>query len=91
MLYSPDTTVKISAEAAKPDSAFSLNDRIGLVIDSVALAKAGFSNTSSMFTLIDGLRGETECTTFLIRPRWIVDKEMQQTWFGAAFLTVSPT
>ena len=61
MLYSPDITAKISAEAAKPDSIFSLNDRMGLILDSVALAKAGFSDTSSMFTLIDGLRGEKEC------------------------------
>ena len=61
MLYDPDITVKISAEAAKPDSIFNLNDRIGLVLDSVALAKAGFSDTSSMFTLIDGLRGDKEC------------------------------
>ena len=62
MLYSPNITGKISAEAAKPDSILSLNDRIGLVLDSVALAKAGFSDTGSMFTLIDGLRGEKECT-----------------------------
>ena len=61
MLYSTDITAKISAEAAKSDSIFSLNDRIGLVLDSVALAKAGFSDTSSMFTLIDGFRGEKEC------------------------------
>ncbi|KAF9650846.1 hypothetical protein BDM02DRAFT_3217429 [Thelephora ganbajun] len=60
VLYSPDITAKISAEAAKVDSIFSLNNRIGLVLDSVALAKAGFSDTSSMFTLIDGLRGEKE-------------------------------
>jgi hypothetical protein len=61
VLYTADITAKISAEAAKPDSIFSLNDRIGLVLDSVALAKAGFSDTGSMFTLIDGLRGEKEC------------------------------
>ena len=61
MLYSPDIMVRISAEAAKPDSIFTLNDRIGLVLDSVALAKAGFSDTSSMFTLINDLRGEKEC------------------------------
>lgn len=61
MLYGPSVTAKISAEAAKPDSVFKLNDRIGLVLDSVALAQAGFSDTSSMFTLINGLRGEGEC------------------------------
>ena len=68
VLYSPDVTAKISAEAAKPDSIFSLNDRIGLVLDSVALAKAGFSETSSMFTLIDGLRAEEECTSSQPQP-----------------------
>jgi len=60
VLYSPDITAKISAEAAKPDSIFNLNDRIGLVLDSVALAKAGFSDASSMLMLIDCLRGEKE-------------------------------
>lgn len=91
MLYSPDITAKISAEAAKPDSAFSLNDRIGLVLDSVALAKAGFSDTSSMFTLINSLRGEKECRPSLVRPRRAADKEIQQTWFGEAFLKALPT
>jgi aminopeptidase 2 len=67
VLYSPDITAKISNEAAKPDSIFSLNDRIGLVLDSVALAKAGFSDTASMFTLIDGLRAEKECASSLPR------------------------
>jgi len=62
VLYGPDTTAKIFAEAAKPDSILSLNDRIGLVLDSAALAKAGYSDTGSMFTRIDGLREEKECT-----------------------------
>ena len=52
---------KVSTEAAKSDSIFSLDDRIGLVLDSVALAKAGFSDMSSMFTLINNLRGEKQC------------------------------
>jgi len=72
VLYDPDITAKISAEAAKLDSMFGLNDRIGLVLDSVALAKAGFSNTSSMFTLINGLRGEKECMSFLFRLRSVI-------------------
>ena len=74
VLYSPDVTAKISAEAAKPDSIFSLNDRIGLVLDSVALAKAGFSDTSSMFTLIDGLRAEKECMSSLARPHRVIPR-----------------
>lgn len=91
MLYNPEITAKISAEAAKPDSIFGLNDRIGLVIDSVALAQAGFSNTSSMFALINGLKGEKECMSFLFRPPGIfrTDEGIRQTWFGAVFLKVS--
>ena len=82
---------KISAEAAKPDSAFSLNDRIGLVLDSVAMAQAGLSNTSSMFTLINGLKGDKECTSFLPDRIATADRELQQTWFGVVSLAVSPT
>ena len=81
---------KISAQAAKLDSAFSLNDRIGLVLDSVAMAQAGLSNTSSVFTLIDSLKGNEECTPFLSERAAIADKEIQ-TWFGAAFPAASPT
>jgi hypothetical protein len=54
---------KIAAEAAKPDgtSVFSLNDRIGLVHDAMALSKSGLAKLSSALTLLDGLKGETEC------------------------------
>jgi hypothetical protein len=54
---------KIAAEAAKPDgtSVLSLNDRIGLVHDAMALSKAGLAKLSSALTLLDGLKGETEC------------------------------
>jgi len=91
VLYSPDITAKVSAEATKPDSAFSLNDRIGLVLDSVALAKAGFSDTSSMFTLIDGLKGEKECKAPPFGGTRIfgTDTRKRQIWFGAVFPTVS--
>ena len=63
MLYSPERLAKITAEAAKPGGAsiFTRNDRIGLVHDSMALSKAGLARLSSALTLIDGLKGETEC------------------------------
>jgi aminopeptidase 2 len=50
-------------EAAKQEgtSVFSLNDRIGLVHDAMALSKAGLAKLSSALTLVDGLKGETEC------------------------------
>ena len=64
-LYSPDIVAKISAEVAKPDSIFSSDDRVGLVLDSIALAQAGLSDTSSAFTLINGLRQEGGCMLLL--------------------------
>jgi len=49
-------------EAAKQEgtSVFSLNDRIGLVHDAMALSKAGLAKLSSAMTLVDGLKGERE-------------------------------
>ncbi|KAF9463935.1 leucyl aminopeptidase [Collybia nuda] len=62
VLYTPEHLVKISAEISKPDgiSIFSLDDRIGLVHDVMALSKAGLANLSSALTLVEGLKGETE-------------------------------
>jgi aminopeptidase 2 len=60
VLYTPDRLAKIASEAAKEGSAFSLDDRIGLVHDSFALAKAGLADVSSALTLTDNLRHEKE-------------------------------
>jgi aminopeptidase 2 len=48
-------------------SVFSLNDRIGLVHDAMALSKAGFAKLSSALTLVERLKGETECESLLTR------------------------
>ncbi len=45
--------VKIAEEAAKEDSVFSLNDRMGVVYDAVSLSKAGLEEVSSALALID--------------------------------------
>jgi hypothetical protein len=73
VLYTPERMVKIAAEAAKPDgvSVLSLNDRIGLVHDAMALSKAGLAKLSSALTLLDGLKGETECQSLNV-PRCIL-------------------
>ncbi|KAG6919995.1 hypothetical protein DXG01_013344 [Tephrocybe rancida] len=60
VLYTPERLTKIAEEAAKDDSIFSLNDRIGLVHDAMALSKAGLAKPSSALTLIDGLKNEKE-------------------------------
>ncbi|KAJ6558360.1 peptidase family M1-domain-containing protein [Mycena capillaripes] len=59
VLYTPERLSKIAAEAAKEDSAFSLSDRIGLIYDVSELAKAGMTKLSSLFTLVDIWRNET--------------------------------
>ncbi|KIY68739.1 leucyl aminopeptidase [Cylindrobasidium torrendii FP15055 ss-10] len=60
VLYTPERLEKIAAEAAKPDSLFSVEDRMGLLNDSMALSKAGLQKLSSALTLIDNFRSEKE-------------------------------
>lgn len=63
MLYTPERLSAIAKEAGKPkDSLFTFEDRIGLINDSPALAKAGLVQLSSTLTLIDNFRDETEST-----------------------------
>ncbi|KAG0705166.1 hypothetical protein DFH29DRAFT_907854 [Suillus ampliporus] len=60
VLYSDERFAAIAEEAAKGDAVFSLNDRIGLVHDIMALSKAGFCKVSSALTIVDILHGEKE-------------------------------
>jgi hypothetical protein len=63
VLYTPEHLEKLAKEAAKPEGQgiLTLNDRIGLVNDTLALSKAGLAKLSSALTLVDGLKNETEC------------------------------
>ncbi|KAI0695406.1 peptidase family M1-domain-containing protein [Cerioporus squamosus] len=58
--YSAERLVKLGEQAAAKDSPFSLTDRIGLVSDALALAKAGYTPVSSALGLINALREEKE-------------------------------
>ncbi|KAK7463560.1 Aminopeptidase 2 mitochondrial [Stygiomarasmius scandens] len=60
VLYTSDRLSKIAAEVAKPNSVFSLEDRMGLINDSMALSKAALTKLSGALTLIDALRQEEE-------------------------------
>ncbi|KAF8162999.1 leucyl aminopeptidase [Crassisporium funariophilum] len=60
VLYTPERLALIAAEAAKENSPFSLDDRIGLVHDVMALSKAGLAKVSSALTLVDLWKGEKE-------------------------------
>ncbi|GJE97967.1 M1 family metallopeptidase [Phanerochaete sordida] len=60
VLYSPERLVKIAEEAAKENSVFSLEDRIGLVWDALALSKAGYMEVSSALKLYEAFRNEKE-------------------------------
>ncbi|KDQ59543.1 hypothetical protein JAAARDRAFT_33120 [Jaapia argillacea MUCL 33604] len=60
VLYTPDRLAKIAAEAAKKDSIFPLNDRIGLVHDALVLSRAGFAKLSSALTVMSLLKNEEE-------------------------------
>ncbi|PFH52379.1 hypothetical protein AMATHDRAFT_140150 [Amanita thiersii Skay4041] len=60
VLYASETLEKIGREAVKVNSCFSLNDRIGLVHDAMALSKAGLATLSSTLTLIENFKNERE-------------------------------
>lgn len=62
VLYPSERLTKIADEASKENSVFTLEDRIGLVMDAPALAQAGYIKTSSALTLINTLRNEKECS-----------------------------
>ena len=58
--------MKLGQQAAAPNSPFSLSDKIGLLYDALALAKAGYASVGGALSLTIGLRGERErkfCTT----------------------------
>jgi len=52
-LYTPERLASIAATAGQEGSIFSADDRLGLLQDAMALAKAGFGQLSSVLTLIE--------------------------------------
>ncbi|EMD34526.1 hypothetical protein CERSUDRAFT_86618 [Gelatoporia subvermispora B] len=60
VLYSPERLEAIGQEAVKQKSIFTLEDRIGIVLDALALSRAGFSKVSCALQLIQTLRNEQE-------------------------------
>ncbi|KAI5890288.1 uncharacterized protein SCHCODRAFT_02631407 [Schizophyllum commune H4-8] len=58
--YTPERLAQIGQEAAKEDSLFTLDDRIGLINDAFATSKAGLSTLSSALALVYQLRNEKE-------------------------------
>lgn len=64
VLYPEERLARITREAAEGDAIFSLNDRIGLVHDAMALAKSGHATVSSALTVVDMFRNEAECRYF---------------------------
>ena len=61
VLYTPERLEKIAEQAASKNSPYSLNDRLGLVHDTMALSRAGLAKLSSALTLVDKLKNEKEC------------------------------
>ncbi|KAI5449750.1 Aminopeptidase 2 mitochondrial [Naganishia albida] len=58
--YSAERLLALGEEAAKKESGFTTEDRIGLVSDAMTLARAGYSKTSGGLNLISKLSGEQE-------------------------------
>lgn len=64
VLYPEERLIRIAREAAQGDAVFSLNDRIGLVHDAMALTKSGYATVSSALAVVDVFRNEAECQCF---------------------------
>lgn len=60
MRYSTERAQAIAKEAAKEDSIFKTEDRIGLVSDTLALAQASLSDTSSLLNVIELFKDDKE-------------------------------
>ena len=58
--YQPERLKQLGEWAAQKNSAFTLEDRMGLVSDAMVLAKAGVGATSGALDLIANLKDETE-------------------------------
>jgi len=67
VLYPEERLSRIAHEAAQGDAISSLNDRIGLVHDAMALAKSGYATVSSALKVVDIFRNETDCQCFSFR------------------------
>ena len=61
----PTCLAAIASEAAKPDSIFSMSDRMGLVHNSFVLGKAGYLQLSAALNLVHELRDEKECACYV--------------------------
>ncbi|KAJ7134962.1 leucyl aminopeptidase [Mycena crocata] len=53
VLYTPERLAKIAAEASNENSIFSLDDRMGILYDVLALSKSGQAKLSDTLTVID--------------------------------------
>jgi aminopeptidase 2 len=60
-MYSGDLFKQVTREAIKPDGIFTAEDRVGLLLDTLAFAKAGLIKTSSMLWLAKDLRKQRNC------------------------------
>ncbi|KAI1788458.1 peptidase family M1-domain-containing protein [Ganoderma leucocontextum] len=58
--YPAERLLKLGQQAAAENSPFSLSDRMGLVSDALAAAKAGYASVSSALGLIETLKNEKE-------------------------------
>lgn len=77
--YTPARLALLGEEAARADSAFSLEDRVGLVNDAHTLAKAGYASTSGALTLLKKIQAEP---SFLVNSAAIsVFADLNSVWY----------
>ncbi|KAJ7063121.1 leucyl aminopeptidase [Mycena amicta] len=60
VLYTPERLAKIASAAAKEDSIFTLEDRMGILYDITSFSKAGLAQPSGLLTVISAWKNEKE-------------------------------
>ncbi|KAG8900325.1 Aminopeptidase 2 mitochondrial [Tulasnella sp. 403] len=87
--YTPERLKKLGEEAARENSVFSLEDRMGLVSDALVLAKANLGKTSAALDLINSLRNDKEHLVWsavetqlnkVNRILWEEPEEVRESW-----------
>ncbi|KAH9466837.1 hypothetical protein MJO28_000551 [Puccinia striiformis f. sp. tritici] len=88
--YPAERLEKLGKEISKPESTFSVADKMGLIQDAIVLAQAGYSSTSSALDILFPLGGErnylvwSEITSALDSVSSILWEEDQQVIDGFA-------
>lgn len=82
VLYTPERLRQLGLEAAKKDSILSLDDKLGLLLDAMAVAKAGLASLSGALDFAKQLKDATECLSLSLMVDLLLMGLLKQTPYG---------